>query len=126
MIRSESGRFARLAERINQDSAGGSVTQGNAGAIDAADDGRSTGDLGDLSGFTETQFTNVLLEAPLPHEFTDLSTGSSRKLAEGAGLGWVGGCHGKETTNELRTSINVNWLVVTTATKKRTSGRGAF
>lgn len=67
------------------------MAEGNARAIDVADDGGASGDFGHLSGFAEAEFTDVLAEVAIAGEFPHPPGFPSGELAEWK-EGGIGGC----------------------------------
>lgn len=71
-----------VGRALNEDLAGGAVTEGNAIAIDLADDRRAAGHLGHQGGFTEAEFAHPLAKMPLPCQLAHATGRASRQLAK--------------------------------------------
>src|SRR5690606_18027369 len=107
-----SGRSAQVGDGLDADLAGGLVAEGDAAAVDLAEDGAVAGDLGDEDAFAEAHLAHALAKGGVAGEGHYPADAAGRQLAQRQVVGTMtlgsGFRHDREGLYELRLSFIVN------------------
>src|SRR5690606_7056034 len=77
-----SGRSAQVGDGLDADLAGGLVAEGDAAAVDLAEDGAVAGDLGDEDAFAEAHLAHALAKGGVAGEGHYPADAAGRQLAQ--------------------------------------------